>query len=113
MKNMLIIEDNADNCILINKILEHAGYQTQIADTDMKGYEMALNTKPDCIQLDIVLPDINGEEVLKKIRQKEQIKSIPVIAVTSSAMPGDEARLLAAGCNGYIEKPIDPGLFVA
>ena len=113
MKNVLIIEDNVDNCVLINKILEHAGYQTLIANTGMKGYEMALKERPDFILLDIFLPDINGEEILKKIKQNEQIKSIPVIAVTSSAMPGDEARLLAAGCGGYIEKPIDPTQVVA
>lgn len=69
---------------------------------------MALETQPDFILLDIDLPDINGEEVLEKIRQDERISSTPVIAVTSYAMLGDEKRLLAAGCNAYIEKPIDP-----
>ncbi len=108
MKLALIIEDNIDNCVLITKILDHAGYKTLTADRGLQGYKLALEKRPDFILLDINLPDISGEEILKKIKQDKQIKSIPVIVITSNAMLGDEARLLAAGCNCYIEKPIDP-----
>lgn len=112
MKLALIIEDNIDNKVLLTKILEHANYKTVAAYRGIQGYELALERRPDFILLDINLPDMNGEEILKKIKQNEQIKSIPVICVTSNAMLGDEARLLAAGCNKYIEKPIDPNQFV-
>ncbi len=69
---------------------------------------MALRQRPDFIILDIQLPDIDGMEVLRRIRASEIGDSIPVIAVTSFAMAGDRERLLAAGCDEYIEKPIDP-----
>jgi two-component system, cell cycle response regulator DivK len=112
MKLALIIEDNIDNSILITKILNHAGYKTLSTDSGIQGYQLALEKRPDFILLDINLPDISGEEILKKIKQDEQIRSTPVIVITSNAMLGDEARLLAAGCNCYIEKPIDPGQIV-
>lgn len=108
MKTALIIEDNEDNMQLITMLLEKSAYLTLHAFTGMEGYEMALDKKPDFIILDIQLPDIDGMEVLRKIRASEIDNSIPVIAMTSYAMPGDREKLLAAGCDGYIEKPIDP-----
>jgi len=112
MKTGLIIEDNEDNMVLITKFLQKFGYQTLHAQTGMKGYEMAIEMKPDFIILDIQLPDIDGTEVLKKIRAMEAGKNIPVIAMTSYAMMGDREKLLAAGCNGYIEKPFRPTLVI-
>ena len=108
MKTALIIEDNPDNMILITRLLEKSGYRTHRALTGMEGFEMTLIIKPDFIILDIQLPDIDGTEVLRKIRGSEIGSSIPVIAMTSYAMSGDREKLLAAGCDGYIEKPIDP-----
>jgi len=108
MKKGLVIEDNEDNMVLITRYLQKFGYRTIWAQTGKKGYEMAIEMKPDFIILDIQLPDIDGTEVLKKIRASEEGKAIPVIAMTSYAMMGDREKLLAAGCNGYIEKPIDP-----
>lgn len=105
----LIIEDNPDNMALITFILRKNGYETIEAETGQKGIAQALaEPRPDFIILDIQLPDINGDEVLKLIRKSESSGSIPIIAMTSYAMSGDRDRLLAAGCNGYIEKPIDP-----
>ena len=104
----LIIEDNDDNLVLISALLERGGYRTIAAMTGETGFALALKERPDLIILDIQLPDINGTEVLRKIRAEERGKSIPIIAMTSYAMAGDEERLLADGCNGYIEKPIDP-----
>ena len=108
MKTALIIEDNLDNMVLITRLLEKAGYRTIQAMTGTGGFEMALLKRPDFIILDIQLPDMNGMEVLQKIRSSEIGTSIPVIAMTSYAMAGDREKLLAAGCDGYIEKPIDP-----
>jgi len=108
MKTALVIEDNEDNMRLITLLLEKSSYSTLQAFTGMQGYETALREKPDFIILDIQLPDIEGTEVLRKIRASEIGTSIPVIAMTSYAMSGDREKLLAAGCDGYIEKPIDP-----
>jgi len=108
MKTALVIEDNPDNMVLITRFLEKFGYRTLQAVTGMEGFEKALQKRPDFIILDIQLPDIEGTEVLRKIRSSEIGNSIPVIAMTSYAMSGDRERLLSAGCDGYIEKPIDP-----
>jgi two-component system, cell cycle response regulator DivK len=108
MKTALIIEDNPDNMVLITRFLEKFGYRTLQAVTGMEGFEMALQKRPDFIILDIQLPDIEGTEVLRRIRSSEIGSSIPVIAMTSYAMSGDREKLLSAGCDGYIEKPIDP-----
>ncbi len=108
MKTILIIEDNDDNMKLICFILEKNGYSTIRAVTGRDGINMALKDKPDLVLLDIQLPDMNGIEVLKAIRNSEADGSLPIIAVTSFAMSGDRQHLLSAGCNGYIEKPINP-----
>jgi len=110
MKTVLIIEDNPDNMMLICDILELNGYATIHAKTGIQGFEMALEQQPDFIILDIQLPDISGYEVLDKIRDCDKTRTIPVIAMTSYAMAGDRERLLSAGCDGYVEKPIDPAL---
>jgi len=109
MPRALIIEDTPDNMRLICFILNKNGIDTIEAETGQKGIELALaKPRPDFIILDIQLPDIEGTEVLKIIRNSEVNGSIPIIAMTSYAMSGDRDRLLADGCNGYIEKPIDP-----
>nr|WP_319393685.1 response regulator [uncultured Desulfobacter sp.] len=109
MSTVLVIEDNMDNMLLISDILEANGYTVLQAETGMQGVAMAEEHMPDFIILDIQLPDIIGNEVLAIIRSKEKIRTIPVVAMTSYAMAGDRERLLAAGCDGYVEKPIDPG----
>jgi len=108
MKTALVIEDNKDNMKLITFILEKNGYGTIRAENGKTGIALALKKRPDFILLDIQLPDMDGQDVLKEIRKSEADGEIPVIAVTSYAMSGDRERLLEAGCNGYIEKPIDP-----
>ncbi len=105
----LIIEDNEDNMVLIVTLLESAGYECLWADTGIKGIEMLIGGRPDFVILDIQLPDILGNEVVKRIRGlDDDISSVPVIAMTSFAMAGDREKLLDAGCDGYIEKPINP-----
>lgn len=108
MKKVLVIEDNADNMKLMTFILEKNGYRTIGAISGKDGIELAFKEKPDFIILDIQLPDMNGLEVLKEIRKSKINGNIPIIAVTSFAMGGDREKIMAAGCNGYIEKPIDP-----
>ncbi len=108
MTTALVIEDNEDNMVLITKLLKISGYDTISAETGKQGLEMARSQRPDFILLDIQLPDIMGTDLLKMIRSSDIDDRIPIIAMTSFAMSGDRERLLAAGCTGYIEKPIDP-----
>ena len=109
MTTVLIIEDNPDNMLLISDILEANGYSLLQAETGLQGIEIAKEKLPGFIILDIQLPDILGYEVLARLRREEKTQNIPVVAMTSYAMAGDRERLLAAGCDGYVEKPIDPG----
>jgi two-component system cell cycle response regulator DivK len=108
MKRILIIEDNEDNLYMIKFILEQNKLDVIEARTGTEGFEAALKIKPDLILMDIQLPDINGLEVTKKIKQSQSICSIPIVAISSYAMSGDKQKALDAGCAGYIEKPIDP-----
>ena len=108
MKTALVIEDNVDNMELITVILEKNGYKVIKAETGQQGFEMAMEVSPDFIILDIQLPDMNGLKVLQQIRSSKIHGDIPVIAMTSFAMSGDREKVIAAGCNGYIEKPISP-----
>ena len=98
---LTIETDNAD-------LDKKSGYSTIKAENGKTGIALAIKEKPDFILLDIQLPDIDGLEVLKDIRGSETNGEIPIIAITSYAMSGDREKLLQAGCNGYIEKPIDP-----
>jgi CheY-like chemotaxis protein len=113
MKKLLIIEDDDNNLLLISRLLEVAGYQCMTARTGEEGLEMVSECRPDAVLLDIGLPGIQGTEVLKRLRASEFNGDLPIIAVTSSAMPGDREYLLAQGCTAYIEKPIDPESFIA
>lgn len=113
MKTALIIEDNDNNLELIRFILQQAGYRVRYAMTGLEGVQQALTIPPDFIVLDIQLPDINGLEVLKRIRANPVGQTVPIIAMTSYAMSGDKERLLSAGCTSYIEKPIDPMTVIA
>ena len=109
MKTVLVIEDNEDNMKLITFILEKNGYKVLGAEAGQQGVDVALEARPDFIILDIQLPDMYGLEVLKKIRNSEIDSGvIPVIAMASYDMVGGREKMMAAGCNGYIEKPIDP-----
>lgn len=108
MKRVLIVEDNEDNMYMIKYIMEKNNLQVLMAETGMKGYELAIKEKPDLILMDIQLPDINGIEVTEKIRNSEIGMSIPIIAISSYAMAGDRQRALNAGFTGYIEKPFEP-----
>ncbi|MBI5056539.1 MAG: response regulator [Nitrospirae bacterium] len=108
MKKVLVIEDNADNLRLITYALERSGYEVVPAATGEEGIELASSLRPFFIIVDINLPGIDGLETTRRIRNMEAGRGIPVVAITSFAMQGDMERILAAGCNAYFEKPIDP-----
>ena len=113
MKHALIIEDDENNTVLISAILQKSGYQTMHSWNGEEGVRRAAEVKPDFIILDIQLPGIDGYEVLRRLRNSQENSTTQVIAMTSYAMSGDRERLLKAGCNGYIEKPIDPARVIA
>jgi two-component system cell cycle response regulator DivK len=110
---ILVIEDNGQNLYLITFILEKSGYEVIQARDGLEGIEKAVQEKPDLILLDIQLPVMDGYEVAKKMKSMPELKDTPIVALTSYAMVGDRERILAAGCDGYIEKPINPETFVA
>ena len=110
---ILIIEDNEQNLYLATFILEKHDCQVIQARDGRKGIELAIQTKPDLILLDIQLPVMDGYAVAEELLNNPDLAEVPIIAVTSYAMSGDRERVLAAGCTGYIEKPINPDTFMA
>ena len=105
-KTVLIVEDNELNMKLFNDLLEAHGYATLKTGHGIEAMELARAHKPDLILMDIQLPEVSGLEVTRWLKQDDELKSIPVIAVTAFAMKGDEERILQGGCEGYISKPI-------
>ena len=112
MKRVLVVDDNEANIHLIRFILEKNGVEVIEARNGAEGVELAVQEKPDLVLMDIQLPDIDGLEATKRIRASDANGNIPIIALTSYAMPGDRERLIAAGCTGYISKPIDVKAFI-
>ncbi len=108
MKTVLVIEDNAENLRLMTYVLNRAGYQVISAGNGEEGVEMAVQELPFFIIMDIQLPGISGIEAARRIRASKADGTIPIIAVTSFAQKGDREKALAAGCDGYFEKPFDP-----
>lgn len=113
MKKILIVEDNVQNRYLMSFMLEKTGYSVVLAETGAEAIAIAVRERPDMILMDIELPDMDGLEVTRRIRSSPADGSIPIVAVTSYAMAGDREKAFLAGCNGYIEKPIDPEIFLA
>ena len=112
-RTVLLIEDNEQNRYLATFLLEKNGYKVISAVDGSSGLELASKVLPDIILLDIQLPSMDGYTVAGALRKMESVRHTPIIAVTSYAMVGDREKALAAGCTGYIEKPIDPETFVA
>lgn len=110
---VLIIEDNEQNIYLTTFLLKNSGYQVVQARSGEEGLVLSRQTRPDLILLDIQLPEMDGYEVIRRLKSQPATAAIPVVAVTSYAMAGDRETILAAGCHGYVEKPIDPDTFVA
>jgi two-component system cell cycle response regulator DivK len=112
-KTVLLIEDNEQNRYLATFLLQHHGYQVWSAVDGQSGIQMARELLPDLILVDIQLPGMNGYEVTRILRGIPTLRLTPIVAVTSYAMVGDREKSLASGCNGYIEKPIEPETFIA
>jgi two-component system, cell cycle response regulator DivK len=110
---ILLIEDNEQNRYLATFLLETHGYAVIPASDGALGIELAGRILPHLILLDIQLPTLDGYTVARELRNNPALKDIPIVAVTSYAMAGDREKTIAAGCNGYIEKPINPETFVA
>lgn len=108
---VLIIEDNAQNMYMMRFLLENKGFTVIEARGGAEGIEIACTGSPDIILLDIQLPEIDGYAVAETLKKKPELSKVPIVAVTSYAMAGDRERIIAAGADGYIEKPIDPETF--
>ncbi len=110
-EKILIVEDNPMNLELATDLLEAAGYVVIQAGTAEEGIKLARDEFPDLILMDVGLPGMDGLEATGVLKQDPATKDIPVIAITAHAMKGDEEKALAAGCAGYITKPIDTRAF--
>jgi two-component system, cell cycle response regulator DivK len=112
-RTVLLIEDNEQNRYLTTFLLEKHGYSVVPALDGVRGIELGRTVDPAIILLDIQLPVMHGYDVARALRGIVSLRRVPIIAVTSYAMAGDREKALAAGCDGYIEKPIDPDTFVS
>jgi two-component system cell cycle response regulator DivK len=113
MPRVLYIEDNADNRMLVRRVLLASDYEFEVleADNAFKGIEIAQQTPPDLILMDLSMPDMDGLTATKRIRDIPALDNVPIVALTANAMHGDREKTLNAGCDGYISKPIDVDRF--
>jgi two-component system cell cycle response regulator DivK len=103
---VLIVDDNEKNLRLARDVLRIAGFETIEAASGAEGVALAAERAPDVILMDVRLPDMDGTEAARRLKEDERTAAIPVVALTSLAMKGDRERLLASGFDGYLEKPI-------
>lgn len=111
-KTVLIVEDNSLNLKLFNDLLQANGYKTVLLQDGRMVVDTARELMPDLILMDIQLPDISGTELATQLKADSALKAIPVVAVTAFAMAGDEDKIRACGCDGYIPKPISVPTFL-
>jgi len=112
MNPILIIEDNAKNLKLVRDVLQVKGYPTREATTATEGLRIAREQRPSLVLMDIQLPDFDGITALAKLREDSTLRDVPVIAISASAMPDDQHRIIASGFDAYITKPIDIKAFL-
>ena len=112
-QRILVIEDTEDNRQIIRDLMTSAGYELIEAVDGIEGVAAAEREKPDLILMDIQLPGIDGYEATRRIRGIPALAKVPIIAVTSYALSGDEAKTRAAGCDGYVAKPFSPRQLLA
>ena len=112
-KQILLVEDTEDNRQIVRDLMESVGYQLLEAADGATGVAMALEHTPDLILMDIQLPVMDGYEASRRIKAHPALRHIPIIAVTSYALSGDEAKTRAAGCDGYVAKPFSPRQLLA
>jgi two-component system cell cycle response regulator DivK len=111
-RKVLIVEDNELSMKLFNDLLEMHGYTTLQTKDGRDAESIARLHRPDLILMDIQLPEVSGLEITKRLKADEELRRIPVVAVTALAMPGDEAKIRQGGCDGYIAKPISIAGFI-
>lgn len=111
-KTVLIVEDNELNMKLFNDLLEAHGYRTIQTRNGVEAVELARRHMPNLILMDIQLPEVSGLEVTQWIKDDDELRHIPVIAVTAFAMKGDEEKIRQGGCEAYLSKPISVAKFV-
>ena len=111
-KTVLIVEDNELNMKLFHDLLDAHGYETLQTRNGMDALRLAREHRPDLILMDIQLPEVSGLEVTKWLKEDDELRGIPVVAVTAFAMKGDEERIRQGGCEAYLSKPISVGKFI-
>ena len=112
-KRILVIEDHEDNRRILRDLLTSAGFDVLEATTGEDGVTLAEMRRPDLILMDIQLPGLDGYEATRRIKANPTLRQIPVIAVTSYALSGDEAKAKEVGCDGYVAKPFSPRALLA
>ena len=103
---VLYVEDNFENKLFVRRVIESMGHEVMEAETGPDSLVMAAERKPDLILMDVNIPGMDGLETTSRFKQDPELAAIPVIALTANAMKGDRERCLAAGCDGYMQKPV-------
>lgn len=111
-KTILHVEDNPENRLLVRRVLQAYGYGLIEAENAAQTREVLETTRPDLILMDINMPDIDGYTLTQELRADPRLQTIPILAITANVMKGDRERTLSAGCDGYIEKPLDIDRFL-
>jgi two-component system cell cycle response regulator DivK len=112
-RRILVVEDTEDNRQILRDLLTHAGFELIEAQDGETGVRMAAEHRPDLILMDIQLPVMDGYEATRRIKASPELAHIPVIAVTSYALSGDDSKAMAVGCSGYVAKPFSPRALLA
>ena len=112
-KRILVVEDQADNRRIVRDLFTRSGYEIVEAMTGEEGVTLAETQHPDLILMDIQLPVIDGYEATRRIKANPALQHIPIIAVTSYALSGDDVKAFAAGCDAYVAKPFSPRALLA
>jgi two-component system cell cycle response regulator DivK len=111
-KTILHVEDNFENRMLIRRLLMSDGYTVLEAGNASEAMKVLENNQPDLILMDINMPDMDGYTLTSDLKNRANLKNVPIVAITANVMHGDRERVFSSGCNGYIEKPIDVDRFL-
>lgn len=111
-KTILHIEDNLDNRVLVRRLLQSEGYRVIEATNALEAVTCLRRCSPDLILMDINIPDVDGYTLTAKLKTIPRVKNVPIVAITANVLRGDREKTLRAGCDGYIEKPIDVEKFL-
>lgn len=112
-RRILVVEDQEDNRVILRDLLQHAGYVVLEAVDGTEGVRMARVERPDLILMDIQMPGVDGYEATRQIKAEPDLAAIPIIAVTSYALSGDDEKARLAGCDDYVTKPFSPRALLA